>query len=132
MANSITFTPSQAGSSGQTFTATNPMYFERRKRERSIEEVTIPRTEFKFVRDLGRQGQSFEVAGTETFNSLAAAETEFDKLDLIKGALCTIATDSSGSATDVVCIDADTTLTENDTGSTFYFHYRLIFTEQNI
>ncbi len=131
MADTITFTPipttGTPSPSAVTFTPVNNMTVIVGTTRRTIDAVSIDRTDISYLRDRGKTFKEVTVVGTDTFSSQANAATQLTKLEQIQGAECTITSAQFGTITGAVCIDNGNPQIMSCPSPGFFINYRMIF-----
>jgi hypothetical protein len=94
---------------------------------RTIDAVTVDRTDISYLRDRGKTFKEITVVGTDTFSSQANAATQLTKLEQIQGAECTITSTQFGTITGAVCVDNGNPQIMACQSPGFFINYRMTF-----
>ena len=131
MADTITFTPlpttGTPSPEAVTFTPINNMSVIVGTTQRTIENVTVDRTDISYLRDRGKTFKEIVVVGTDTFSNKSNADGQLADLEEMQGASCTITSTQFGTFTGAVCVDNGNPQLMACQSPGFFINYRLTF-----
>ena len=111
----------------QTFTAVHRFKISGGAKQRMTGDVHIPYTDINYQRNQGLTFRLYQVFGSDTFATIAAAELQHEILSDMLAAECTISNDIYSTINEAKCFNNGNPTIEENHFPGFHIHYNLLF-----